>query len=272
MAPSQGWQRVIRFAQDAPRNPVGKQLARLARDLYLWRAPLPVDVQVGEMRLRCALRDNTGERKFVFTPWRFDALERGELAANLPRDGVFVDIGANIGIYTLTAALLMGGSGRVISFEPFPPAYARLTFNIDATRGHRADWPRLQALEIGISDREGPRVLRIDAGNLGGASIAGDARFARADSHDELEIRCKPLLAALDELAVDRIDVLKIDIEGAEDLALVPFLADADERCLPGRMIIENSDALWKRDLRGALSSRGYHAAARTRLNTIWAR
>jgi hypothetical protein len=149
-APSPRRRRLLRLAQNAPRNFVGKQLARWARDLYLWRAPLPADVCVDQIRMRCYLRDNTGERKFVFTSWRFDPLEREFMAATLDRAGVFVDIGANVGIYTLTAALMMSSKGRVIALEPYPPAYQRLRFNIDATLGaadQRHAWPRIDALE-----------------------------------------------------------------------------------------------------------------------------
>src|SRR5689334_211568 len=107
-APSPGFRRLIEFAQHAPRNAIGKQLALAARGLYLWRAPSPVDVSVGDIRLRCYLRENTCERKFVFTPWRFDPQELEAMASALPADGVLVDVGANVGIYSLTAALLMG--------------------------------------------------------------------------------------------------------------------------------------------------------------------
>src|SRR5688572_10722942 len=102
--PSVGHARLLRIAQDAPRNALGKQLARAARALYLWRAPSPSDVSVGELRLRCWLADNTCERKFVFTPWRFDVRELEAISRILPRDGVFIDIGANVGIYALHAA------------------------------------------------------------------------------------------------------------------------------------------------------------------------
>ena len=269
LAPSPGWLRLMQLAQNAPRNLLGKQLARAARNLYLWRAPLPVDVTLGDMKLRCQLRDNTCERKFVFTPWRFDPMERAMIAAALPRDGVFVDIGANVGIYSLTAALHLGAEGRVFAFEPFPPAFRRLQFNLGATRAQRTDWPRVHVLDIGISDREESRELRIDAGNLGGGSIA-TGRFSKAGSTDAVVIRCRPLLRVLDEFAVDRIDVLKIDVEGAEDLALCPFLEQAADERLPQRMIIENSDVLWTLDLRAALARRGYRATTRTRLNTVW--
>ena len=46
---------------------------------------------------------------------------------------MFVDIGANVGIHTLTAALCLGPSGRVVALAP-PHALARLCFNVQATR------------------------------------------------------------------------------------------------------------------------------------------
>jgi hypothetical protein len=58
---------------------------------------------------------------------------------------------------------------------------------------------------------------------------------------------------------IDCIDVLKIDMEGAGDVALVPFLAQAME-------------ALWKRDLKGAFAARGYRLLARSRLNSVYRR
>jgi FkbM family methyltransferase len=270
--PPAGHLRLLRLAQHAPQNAFGKQVARIARGLYLWRAPLPADVSIGEMRLRCYLRDNTSERKFVFTPWRFDPIERAALASALRPDGVFVDVGANVGIYTLTAALRLGAAGRIVALEPFPAAYQRLLFNIASTRAGRDDWPRIDTLQVGAAARDEIRELRIDAGNLGGGSIAGTTRFARADSEAAVAIRCRPLVDILAELDVRRVDMLKIDIEGAEDIALVPFLADTTESLLPRRMIVENSEPLWKADLTGALAARGYRALMRTRLNTIWAR
>ncbi len=270
--PTAGYQRLLEFAQHAPQNALGKQLAHAARSLYLWRAPLPADVTVGEMRLRCYLRDNTSERKFVFTPWRFDPLERRAMADSLPVDGVFVDVGANVGIYTLTAALLLGARGRVVALEPYPPAFQRLMFNIEATRAGRANWPRIDVLQVGISDREESRELHIDHGNLGGGSIAeGPARFSEGVSRTAVTIPCKPLKRVLEDCGVARVDVLKIDIEGAEDMALRPFLEDVAQQRLPRRLIVENSEHLWKTDLRAAIAARGYRPELRSRLNTVYA-
>ena len=272
-APRPGYRRLIEFAQRAPRNAFGKQLAYAARSLYLWHAPSPVDVSVGEIRLRCYLRDNTCERKFVFTPWRFDPQELRAMAAALPADGVFVDVGANVGIYSLTAALLMGARGRIVALEPHPLAHQRLLFNIEATRIGRTHWPRIDVLAVGVSGRDEVRELRIDGGNLGGSSIAaGAARFSEQGSHGALTIACKPLAGVLDDCGIGRPDVLKIDIEGAEDLALEPFLAEVADERLPRRLIVENSDHLWKCDLRAAIAARGYRPLSRSRLNTVYYR
>jgi FkbM family methyltransferase len=253
----------------APRNLLGKQLARTARALYLWHAPAPADVTVGELKLRCWLTDNTCERKFVFTPWRFDVRELAAIAEVLPADGVFVDIGANVGIYTLHAATRLGTRGRIVAVEPMPTAYQRLLFNIEATRARRTEWPRIDVLAEAVSEREGICELAIDAGNLGGNSIVEGARLSPAGSVRSLSVPCRPLLAALDDLGVTRVDALKIDIEGAEDRALCPFLRSAPAMLLPRRLVLENSDSSWREDLRGVLAARGYVESFRTRLNTV---
>ncbi len=269
--PSARYARLLAFAQRAPDNVIGKQLARFARGLYLWRGPLPADVTVENLRMRCWLRDNTCERKFVFTPWRFDVLERRAIAEALPVDGVFVDVGANVGIYTLSAARSLGPAGRIVAIEPYPPALARLRFNIAATRGSASEWPRIDVLPFGVSDRDGPLELRVDGGNLGGGSITtGDARFTSGGTTAYVTIRCRQLLSIVRELEIERIDALKIDIEGAEDLALGAFLDHAPEFLLPRCLVIENSDHLWKRDLRELLALQGYRQILRTRLNTVY--
>jgi FkbM family methyltransferase len=269
--PTAGRTRLLRLAQSAPRNALGKLLARAARALYLWHAPSPSDVRVGDLRLRCWLSDNTCERKFVFTPWRFDVRELAAINEVLPPDGVFIDIGANVGIYTLHAATRMNERGHIVAFEPFPAAHERLRFNIDSTRRGRSDWPRIDVARLGVADSEGARELTVDAGNLGGSSLAaGAARLSRAGAGMRVTIECRPLVDALIGLRIARIDALKIDIEGAEDLALCPFLAQAPPALLPRRIVLENSDGLWKRDLRAALKERGYSLLFRTRLNSVY--
>lgn len=270
LRPSAFFAWAIAQAQQAPHNWLGQQLAQLMRRLVLAWAPLPLDVAVGPVRMRCHLRDNNSEKKFVFMPWRFDAPERQWLTDVLPRDGVFVDIGANVGIYSLAAATHLGARGRILALEPNPPAFERLRFNLAATRAGQADWPVVHTLRLGVGDVAGEFDLHLDPANLGGSSIAPQAGGA-LDSGAVQRIHCQPLLAILAVQRVSHIDVLKIDIEGAEDLALMPFLASAPDSLLPRHLIIENSEHLWRQDLVGALRGRGYTPQLRTRMNCIYA-
>jgi len=270
--PSAFFRGLISFSQHCPHNWIGQQIAQLLRALVLAYMRLPADVVVEETRMRCYLRDNASENKFVFMPWRFDGRERGLLAAALPRDGVFVDIGANVGIYTLSAATHLGSRGRILAIEPNPPALARLRFNIAATQSSRSDWPTVDTLQLGVSEASATFELHLHPQNLGASSLApaGTSTAVDPSPREVVRITCRPLLEVLQEQSVSRIDALKIDIEGAEDRALVPFLADAPEALLPRLLIVENSQHLWKLDLSGALERRGYRKRMRSRLNTVY--
>ena len=256
---------------------MGRQFAQFFKFIFLAFLRPPYDVEVGSLRMRCHVRDNYTEKKFVFTPWRLDLRERAPvlreefLVEALGPDGVFVDIGANVGIYTLTAATHLSERGRILSFEPNPTMYGRLCFNLAATRRDHADWPRVDALPAGVSDREGTFVLSLDQRNLGESSIVPNADSAASGKESEgIEIHCRPLATVLEEKGIDRVDVLKIDIEGAEDLALCPYLEVVSTDCLPRVIIIENSDHLWKRDVREMLLNRGYREHFRSRSNTVF--
>jgi FkbM family methyltransferase len=223
--------------------------------------------------MRCYLRDNLSEKKFVFMPWRFDRLERQWLVQMLPRDGVFVDIGANVGIYTLTAATHLGANGTILALEPNPPAHQRLCFNLSATQSNRMEWPTIHALQIGVSDLPGEQPLHLDSTNLGGSSLLAPSNNSTSSrTAASVPIICKPLLVLLNQYGLRKVDVLKIDIEGAEDRVLVPFLEEVDAQRLPKAIILENSEHLWKRDLPGCLSQRGYQPEFRSRMNTVYRR
>lgn len=266
--PAPSIRRAISLAQGAGNNPIGRQVAKLAEAWVKHNATPPLDLEVAGLKLRCYLWDNYTERKLVFMPWRFDVRERQYISSVLPPDGVFVDIGANVGVYSLIAAAQMNRSGRILGLEPYPPVFSRLLFNISATGQGRDNWPTIVVLPIGVADLESEFELHLNAGNLGENSIVA---AGNPNSGDEaITIKCRPLLKILQEQAVDQIDVLKIDIEGAEDIALCPFLADAPDTLLPRHILIENSERRWQQDLTAAIQARGYMAALQSRMNTIY--
>ena len=264
-APSRFIARLISLAQNCPHNQVGRQLALILRKLVLIFGRQPVDTAVGNIRLRCYLNDNVSERKFVFLPWLYDQAERELIAGLLPADGVFVDIGANVGIYSLWACQYLSGQGTVLAIEPNPEVFERLAFNLEVNQSLRDDWPRVLTAAIAVSDRDGVMDLNLDHTNLGGSSLV-----AHSDSDYKIHVQSQLLLDILTEFGIDRINFLKIDIEGAEDIALTPFLEAADDHLLPQFIIIENSERLWGSDLTAAIKNRGYAVELRSRMNTVY--
>lgn len=261
----QSW---ISLSQKAPNNILGRQLAKYIRSKVRRKAQPPLDLEIESLKLRCYPWDNYTERKLIFMPWRFDIRERRKILEILPRDGVFVDIGANVGVYSLFAALHMNTAGRVLALEPYPPIFARLLFNIQATREGRPEWPAITALPIGVADKITEFELHLNPENLGQNSIVASTGSGNTDS--TVTVQCKPLTNILEDENIDRIDVLKIDIEGAEDMAMCPFLASAPDTLLPHFILMENSEGQWQQDLTGALSMRGYTAVMQSRMNTIY--
>lgn len=265
---------LISLSQNAPRSFLSHQFAKMARAVVRRNGQVPLDLSVGEMKLRCNLWDNYTERKFVFMPWRFDRRERKMIFSALPREGVFVDIGANVGVFTLQAALQLGAKGRVLALEPYPPIYERLLFNINATRDGRETWPTINALPIGVANEARNFQLRLNQNNLGQNSIVAPKPTASPAGEVSaiITVYCEPLLDILKKQEINRIDVLKIDIEGAEDLALEPFLRGAPESLLPSTILIEDSSDRWQTDLHGLFEQRGYKEKLRSRLNIVYQR
>jgi FkbM family methyltransferase len=120
-----------------------------------------------------------------------------------------VDIGANVGQYCLCAAARVGPRGRVFAFEPSGRVFEKLKRNI-ALSG----LTNVFADETAISDFEGEAVLHQ---NREGDRNEGQASMASLDLHAGAQpIRCLPLPRALAAHGVERVDVLKIDTQGAE--------------------------------------------------------
>lgn len=256
-----GWRAFcLKRAQQMPVNWLGRRGALLMRKLVLKTGPDVIDAEADGLRYRLYMRDNVSERKYLFLPQFFDARERDLLRRQLPQGGVFVDIGANAGIYSLCGAAAVGETGRVISIEPNPAVAERLAYNL-SLNGFTG---RCHIEQCGVSDQAGQFDLVLDESNLGGSSLA----LQRSDK--TISVRCDTLIDILARLDVSRIDALKIDIEGAEDRALIPFFNAAPRSLLPALVVIENSPHDWQQDLPAAFTAAGYVLAQTTRMNRIY--
>jgi FkbM family methyltransferase len=194
-----------------------------------------VDADPLGIRCRFYPHENLGDRFVLFTPAYYEHEERELLPQVLREDSVFVDIGANTGFYSLfSARFITGRGGRILAFEPNPIMFDRFTLNI-RLNGLES---RIEALSIGLADREGMFDLYYGPRQLGGASMAVTG------GEMQVKVPCRPLLDVLGELGVSRVSVLKIDVEGFESNILQPFFAMAPRALFPELIIIESTQGI----------------------------
>ena len=147
-----------------------------------------------------------------------------------------VDAGANIGQYTLLAAKRVGRQGRVLSFEPNPYTFAALETNVAANH-----FKNVSLFDCALSDTEGsfPLYLSPQDFNTGLASLrpleahpSPDVRALAAQAPRIVNVPCRRLDDLLQDKAIDRVDVIKADVEGTE-LAIFVGGASTIERDRP---------------------------------------
>jgi len=123
-----------------------------------------------------------------------------------PGDVVF-DIGAGIGAETLVFSRLVGPSGRVVACEAHPRTYGRLRDLCSVNR-----LSNVTPLQVAISDRDGTvRISDLDH-HLQNTVLGATGR--------SIEVPARRIDSIAAELGIGRIDLLKMNIEGAEQLAL----------------------------------------------------
>ena len=117
---------------------------------------------------------------------------------------VFVDVGAHIGRYSFVLAKLFPNA-KVIAIEPNPEAYQALIKGIKAN-GLR----NVTALNIALSDFDGVAHLYIKYNTAISSLVEGD------DSFKIINVPVKRLDTVMEELGINKVDIIKIDVEGDE--------------------------------------------------------
>ncbi len=132
---------------------------------------------------------------------------------------VFVDVGANIGYFSVLAAALVGDHGQVVAFEPDPANFALL----QASAALNSLDGRIEAIEAGLSQNDSEGNLYLSKDNLGDHQI-----YAAGEGRESLPIT---LYKGGDFLRprLHKLDLLKVDTQGSEYsvmLGLMPYLLE----------------------------------------------
>jgi FkbM family methyltransferase len=149
--------------------------------------------------------------KLVYIPLNMSTSERPVASVFKPCLGeTVIDVGAYFGRYSLTSSKAVGPSGKVISVEAHPSNFQILKKNLIINKGQN-----VIPLNIAVSNREG-RIKLYVAPSSGWHSIID----LQKDSAAFLEVPCTTLDNLLKGLSISKVDWLKIDVEGAEQMVL----------------------------------------------------
>lgn len=183
--------------------------------------PAPFVAHLGgqEVRFECDVR-NALAREVFFTG-QYEPQETCLLQALLGPGQTFLDVGAHWGYFSLLGAQQVGPSGRVIAVEADPRIFRLLERNAALNA-----LPYLTVVQGAAAAREGKLLL---SGYCEGADNWGTSRLvdraAEGGATPLFEVRAFCLDALLDEQEVATVDLVKMDIEGAEGLALAGMQA-----------------------------------------------
>ena len=246
-----------------PRNWLGKRLMFAFRRLARKHIGDCVDMELFGSKMRLYQRGNASEKRALFAPQFYDHDDRLALT-ELAKDGaVFVDIGANIGLYSFSVARTFADfkDTKIISVEPHPEIHRRLAFN----KSLNNDLP-IHLFQGGIGAKEDEMQLLTGDGNLGQTRIL---REDEAEHPESISVLIITLTALCKKFELERIDGMKVDVEGFEEAVLLPFFESAPDTLLPRLIVIEDNRTEWATDILTAAASRGYRLAKKTHMNLL---
>lgn len=131
----------------------------------------------------------------------------------LSKGNTFVDVGANVGVYSAFASKLVGKMGRVLAIEAHPITYRYLTDNLA-----RNEFDNVEAVNCAAGDLPGQLRIAMTERNAGETHIA-------TGIEDGVVVPVERLDDLLPKHGIDQVDYLKIDVEGFE----LPVLRGACE-------------------------------------------
>ena len=199
----------------------------------------------GSDRILVSPRARDVSEKYELDVWR-------ALMAELRTGDTFVDVGAYIGLYTIAVGLRLRGSGRIIAFEPDNHNFSLLQQHVRLNGLEK----QIELHQCAVSDKDGQCCFSAECSAL--------SRLVSPGANHATIIQ----VITLDSVfAGERIDILKIDVEGYEEMVLrgaYDLLRSPARR--PRAVFVEVHPYAWpslgttSASLLSLLSASGYHA------------
>lgn len=248
-----------------PSNWFGRKAASLLLGPAGGRSHRAYDVEVfGRQKARLHPFDNICEKRVFITPQMWELDERLFLADYISGFGgrpfVFVDVGANVGLYTLFAraeAQRAGAAFKAVCVEADPEIAARLRFNLSAS-GAEAE---VRVFNCAASDKASELRFHVNRASRGLSRVASDGSMV---------VPARTLAQIIEDSGLQKINAMKIDIEGHEAPALGALLADAPASLRATVLLAETSHHKRGASLEPLLLAAGYQKRFETGRNAVF--
>ena len=183
-----------------------------------------------------------------------------------------MDVGANVGAYSFWVLSLVGEGGRVVAVEPDPALARQLRYNVQLNGAGE----RMRVVEAAVSASPGEGELLLGSRNSGENRLG--VRNEGRDGDGEraaVTVRVVTLADVVAQAGLERIDCLKVDVEGREGDVIRPYIEGAPRSRWPRRMIVElahqpDRRGTWSGELESWINARGYRLVRRTKLNGLF--
>ena len=181
-------------------------------------------------------------------------------------NSVFIDIGSNMGLFTLNVASLYSNNNKVkiIAIDANPINNLRLKRNLKLLKKKISKiFSIVKIKNCALGDRNKKIYFDFTPGLANG-------RIIKKKSKKNIIVNCRKLIDIVKEEKLNYITNLKIDIEGYEDRVLLSFLKNCKKNLYPKNIILEHaSNHLWKYDLVKYLYNLGYIKVFKNNANIV---
>lgn len=166
----------------------------------------------------------------------FEQTEISFVKKFLRKGDVFIDVGANIGLYSLYASKIIGSNGKIYAFEPTPVIFDRLKQNIRLN-----NFENIEPHNIGLSNSKS--FIDFNISNDGHDAWNSFAKLPENISYEKIKVLVDTLDSFISENKIKNISLIKLDVEGWEKFVLegCPYLLNTDN---PPVFLVEYSENL----------------------------
>lgn len=202
------WLRMVRFYTF--NFPIDKGKGRVFKFAKRFCRTFPADVITRTKdgrRIRIGFRDWADDH--IYFLGSYEPFCTKIVSKYITKGSVCLDVGANIGWYTTLFQRLCGATGHVHSFEPVPSTFEELRFNV----GLNPENDKVRLNRFGLSDEIRDIEIYLFPDDPSGHASLSTAGHGHARA---IQTRVSTLDAYLSENGIDKVDFVKVDVEGAE--------------------------------------------------------